>query len=179
MHHGPPLGEWADEESACDEIALAQEKLLQFEHRRRFFRPNGRGLVGPHLLSHAALEYLMQHRYTVVLWSIYVRDSKIPEGWDERALAQVGRSDWDVLVIHDVDTSDMNALPRFLDNVMDQGITVEQDFPPALIPLEQGELTPSAAGILPASTTPLDRALGATVRQRSDDATLASRSRDG
>ena len=179
MHHGPPLGEWTDAQSACDEIAGAQEKIVAFEHRRRFFRPNGRGLVGPHLLSSAALEYLVHHRFTVVLWSIYVRDSKIPEGWAARGLAQIGRRDWDVLVVHDVGSSSMDALPRFLDTVLDQGIMVEQDFPADLVPLEQGALTPSASAILSSSTTSMDRTRGSALRQGREDATSASRSLDG
>jgi peptidoglycan/xylan/chitin deacetylase (PgdA/CDA1 family) len=151
MHHGSPLGEWDDAEGACAEIALAQEALGALAHPRRLFRPNGRGLVGSHVLSSATIGYLAAHRYTVVLWSIFVRDSKSPDGWEQRALAPLGQREWDVLVLHDVPTSDMDVLPRFIDHVLDRGITIEQDFPTDLIPLEQGALTGAAVSMLPAS----------------------------
>ena len=148
MRHGPPLGDWTDHEAAVEEIASAQTALGRLAHPRRFFRPNGRGEVGPHLLNGPALDYLVAHHYTVVLWSIYVRDSKQPLDWEQRALDTIGRREWDVLVLHDVLNGGMDSLPKFLDGILDRGITLEQDFPDDLVPIDRGAITDAAATIL-------------------------------
>lgn len=153
MQHGPPLGEWDDPDAAVDEIASAQQALGSLAHPRRFFRPNGRGEVGPHLFNRPVVDYLVSHEYTVVLWSVYVRDSKVPLGWDERALEIVGVHDWDVLVLHDVANGGMNTLPRFLDTMLDRGIQFEQGFPAGVLPIDRGVITDAAATLLPRAVT--------------------------
>jgi len=149
MRHGPPLGDWSDHEASVDEIASAQVALGTLAHPRRFFRPNGRGEVGPHLLNAPVVDYLVAHRYTVVLWSVYVRDSKEPLDWAQRALDTIGRRAWDVLVLHDVLNGGMDSLPMFLDSILDRDITIEQDFPDYLVPIDRGAITDAAATILP------------------------------
>ena len=149
MHHGPPLGTWADPHKAVDEIASAQESLGDLAHPHRFFRPNGHGSVGPHLLNAPVVDYLVTNQYTVVLWSIYVRDSKQPEDWDERATAAIGQRDWDVLVLHDLAGGGMSLLPKFLDVMLERGVTFEQGFSEDLVPIDRGVITSAAATVLP------------------------------
>jgi peptidoglycan/xylan/chitin deacetylase (PgdA/CDA1 family) len=149
MRHGPPLGDWSDHEASVDEIASAQEALGPLVHPRRFFRPNGRGQVGPHLLNATVVDYLVAHRYSVVLWSVYVRDSKEPADWAQRALDAIGAREWDILVLHDVPNGGMDSLPMFLDAILERGVTLEQDFPDYLVPIDRGVITDAAATILP------------------------------
>ncbi len=153
MQHGPPLGNWTDPHKAVDEIASAQEALGRLAHPHRFFRPNGHGTVGPHLLNGPVVDYLVTHHYTVVLWSIFVRDSKQPEDWDQRALEVIGERDWDVLVLHDLAGGGMDLLPGFLDSMLERGITFEQGFPEDLLPIDRGVITSAAATVLPQDVT--------------------------
>ena len=75
MTHEAPLGKRNDPAVEVGEIALAQEALGSLSHPGKLFRPNGSGQVGPHLLSPAALDFIIERGYTVVIWDIYVRDT--------------------------------------------------------------------------------------------------------
>lgn len=138
MTHGAPLGKRNDPAVEVGEIALAQEALGSLSHRDKLFRPNGGGQVGPHLLSPAALDFIIERGYTVVLWDIYVRDSREPAGWADRALARLGERDWNVLVAHDLATGAMNDLPRLLDAILGAGIEIVQEIPGHATPVRRG-----------------------------------------
>ena len=122
MTHGAPLGKRNDPAVEVGEIALAQEALGSLSHPDKLFRPNGSGQVGPHLLSPAALDFIIERGYTVVIWDIYVRDTHEPEGWADRALARLGERDWNVLVAHDLPTGAMKDLPWLLNTVLDAAL---------------------------------------------------------
>src|SRR5262245_31850443 len=48
----------------------------------RRFRPFGHGgVLGPHLLSQRAVDYLVAHRYSCVLWNSVPRDWIEPDAW--------------------------------------------------------------------------------------------------
>ena len=141
MTHGAPLGERNDPAVEIGEIALAQEALGSLSHPDKLFRPNGSGQVGPHLLSPAALDFIIERGYTVVLWDIYVRDSREPVGWGDRALARLGERDWNVLVAHDLATGAMNDLPRVLDAILGAGIEIVQEIPDHATPVRRGRPT--------------------------------------
>jgi hypothetical protein len=81
-----------------------------------------------------------------VLWNSVPRDWEDTEGWPERALEDVARQDWTLVVLHDVATGAMAALPRFLDRVRDAGVTITAELPPACVPIVRGEVV----GPLPA-----------------------------
>ena len=138
MTHGVPLGRRSDETVEIGEIALAQEVLGGLSHPDRLFRPNGAGAVGPHLLSQASLDFIVDRGYTVVLWDLYVRDPHEPDLWADRALARLGERDWSVLVTHDIPTGAMDHLPRFLDAVLDDGIEIVQEIPDHAVPVRRG-----------------------------------------
>ncbi|MBY6685673.1 polysaccharide deacetylase family protein [Rhodococcus sp. BP-149] len=136
--HGIPLGRRADPAVEVGEIALTDEALSDAAGGRKLFRPNGAGSMGPHLLSPAALQYLIERRYTVVLWDVYVRDPHEPDLWVDRALAELPKRADNVLVTHDVPTGAMVHLPRFLDTVQDLGIRIVQEIPVHATPLREG-----------------------------------------
>jgi peptidoglycan/xylan/chitin deacetylase (PgdA/CDA1 family) len=138
MTHGAPLGKRNDPAVEVGEIALAQEALGSLSHPDKLFRPNGSGQVGPHLLSPAALDFVIERGYSVVIWDIYVRDTHEPEGWADRALARLGERDWNVLVAHDLPTGAMKDLPWLLDAVLAAGIEIVQEIPDHVTPVRRG-----------------------------------------
>ena len=85
--HDTPLGLCADPDHAEREIGGTQARLADagLVHRDRLFRPfGGGGRLGRHLLSTPAVDYLMAHRYTMVLWDSAPRDWEDPDGWSDR-----------------------------------------------------------------------------------------------
>lgn len=139
MTHGEPLGLLGDPDREIAEITEAQEVLGDLAAPNKLFRPTGHGSIGPHLLSPIAADHLICGGYTIALWSLFVRDSKLPEGWADRALARLPEREWHNLVIHDLPTGAMDDLPRFLDACADRGTEFVQEFPPDCLPVRQGQ----------------------------------------
>ena len=136
LTHSTPLGDDPDAGYARREIEEAQALIGDLAHDRRWFRPpGGGGRIGPHLLSPAAAEILRDGAYTCVLWSSVPRDWEDPAGWVDTALADVERLDHAVVVLHDLPTGAMDALPRFLDALADQEVDIVQEFPPDVVVL--------------------------------------------
>jgi peptidoglycan/xylan/chitin deacetylase (PgdA/CDA1 family) len=139
MTHSTPLGEQPDPAYAAREIGATQDLLGDLAHERRFFRPFGLGgLIGPHLLSPSAVDVLCDGSYTCVLWTSVPRDWEDTAGWVDTALADAERQDHAVVVLHDLPTGAMDALPAFLDELDGRGIEVVQDFPADVLPIERG-----------------------------------------
>jgi peptidoglycan/xylan/chitin deacetylase (PgdA/CDA1 family) len=139
MTHTEPLGAELDRAHALREIHDTQVLLGDLTHERRFFRPfGGGGLIGPHLLSPAAVELLCEGGYTCVLWNSVPRDWEDPVGWVDTALGDVERLDHTVVVLHDLPTRAMDALPSFLDRLEALDAEIVQDFPAAVVPIERG-----------------------------------------
>lgn len=146
MTHSVPLGSGAD---AAAEIDGMQAMLGDLTHERRFFRPFGEGgLIGPHLLSPAAVERLCTGGFTCVLWNSVPHDWDDPDGWVDTALAHVAEHEHTVVVLHDLPTGAMDHLPRFLDAVGDD---VVQDFPADVLPIVNGRPTGDLTGLVSAS----------------------------
>jgi len=145
--HRVELGATTDPNAPRREIEDAQAALAGFTDADKLFRPYGAGgVLGPRLLSTRAVSHLCEGGYTCVLWNSVPRDWEDPEGWPERALADVARQDWTLLVLHDVPTGAMDALPRFLDRARDAGVRFTADLPPGCVPIVRGEVV----GPLPA-----------------------------
>jgi peptidoglycan-N-acetylglucosamine deacetylase len=54
------------------------------------------------LLSRDAVDYLVEHRFTVATWNNVPRDWLEPKtDWLDRATAALAASSWSVLVLHD------------------------------------------------------------------------------
>jgi peptidoglycan-N-acetylglucosamine deacetylase len=141
LTHRVPLGDDPDPAHAEREIDGCQAILddLGVTHERRLFRPfGGGGLLGQHLLSVAAVEVLRAGGYTCVLWTSVPRDWEEPAGWVDVALADVDAQQHAVVVLHDLPTGAMNALPRFLDELDRREVEVVQDLPPSVIPIADG-----------------------------------------
>ena len=138
--HTIQLGTTNDPQVVADEIGLAQEALGDLSEPERWFRPyGGGGIIGPNLLSQTAVDFICAGAYSVVLWNSVPRDWLDPQGWPEVALAHARAQDWTLLVIHDTPTSAMTALPKFLDDVIAEGIEIVQDFPPECVPIVRGK----------------------------------------
>jgi peptidoglycan-N-acetylglucosamine deacetylase len=139
--HSEPLGTIADPSRVISEIVETQALIAELAHPERLFRPfGGGGALGPHLLSHTAVEILKKEKMTCVLWNAVPRDWEDPRGWAETALAQCLLQPWTVLVLHDLPTGAMGRLRIFIDRVLDHGGRFRQDFPPDCVPIRNGEV---------------------------------------
>ena len=145
MTHGTPLGLRKDPGHAAAEIGATQDLLGDLAHPERFFRPNGKGKLGPHLLSRAAADYLIANRFTVVTWSNVPRDWEEPRTeWPERARECLAGDGWTVLVLHEHYLAPMmDTLPAFLDRLLAEGFEIVRAFPEACLPLRRGEPAPA------------------------------------
>jgi peptidoglycan/xylan/chitin deacetylase (PgdA/CDA1 family) len=153
--HTVELGASSDESAPAREIGDAQEALGTLAAPERWFRPYGAGgVLGPRLLSPAAVTYLTEGAYSCVLWNSVPRDWENPASWPERALADLEREAWALLVLHDVATGAMRALPRFLDKVIERGIEITHDLPPACVPIRAGRVVGSLDGLVAGTPNP-------------------------
>jgi peptidoglycan-N-acetylglucosamine deacetylase len=138
--HSTPLGDNTEAEYARREIGETQNAIGELAHADRLFRPmGGGGLIGPHLLSHAARQLLLAGKYTCVLWSSVPGDWKDQEGWVERGLSEIGARHWTVVVLHDVENACLLRLSEFLDRLESKGIEFRQDFPDDVVAMRRGE----------------------------------------
>ena len=140
LTHSAPFGEKPDAEFARREIEETQILIGELSHADKLFRPMGRGVVGPHLFSPAALEILQEGKYTCVLWSSVPGDWKDQDGWVDRCLSEVAGRDWAVVVLHDVENACLERLPEFLERLACLGIEIRQDFPDDVVVTRKGEV---------------------------------------
>jgi peptidoglycan/xylan/chitin deacetylase (PgdA/CDA1 family) len=143
MTHGAPLGTSEDSSRVEREIGATQKLLGELSHPHKWFRPNGEGRLGPHLLSRAAVDFLVAGRYSVVTWNNVPGDWIEPRGhWVERALATMRTQEWSVVVLHDFLLGPMiETLPRFLDEVAACSVEIVQEFPEQCTLIAQGQVT--------------------------------------
>ena len=137
--HTIELGATEEPNVARDEIGQAQRALGDLGEPERWFRPyGGGGIIGTRLLSKEALDYLCKGEYSVVLWNSVPRDWETPETWPELALEQIAAQDSTLMVLHDIPTGAMKALPRFLDAALEAGVEFVQAFPTGCVPVFRG-----------------------------------------
>lgn len=149
LTHSIELGASLDRDAPGREIGTAQALLGELAAPERWFRPYGAGgVLGPRLLSAAAVAYLRDGGYSLVLWNSVPRDWEDPHGWPERALADLERQEWTLVVLHDAPTGAMGALPRFLDAALARGVEITPDFPPSCVPIRAGALVGSLEGLV-------------------------------
>jgi peptidoglycan/xylan/chitin deacetylase (PgdA/CDA1 family) len=147
LTHTVELGATDDPAAPAREIGEAQAVLGDLASDERWFRPYGAGgILGPRLLSQAAVRFLCDGGYSLALWNSVPRDWEDPEGWPERALRDMASQDWTLVVLHDVPTGAMEALPRFLDLALASGAEVVGELPPACVPIRNGRLVGSLDG---------------------------------
>ena len=111
------------------------------------------GVLGPHLLSGAAVDWLVARQATCVLWNSVPGDWLHADGWVDTALSQVRDLDHAVVVLHDFLPAPMAHLDRFLGALVDQGHTFTSAWPRDCLPLIEGEHQPG----LSACVTPSPR----------------------
>jgi peptidoglycan/xylan/chitin deacetylase (PgdA/CDA1 family) len=149
LTHRVELGATDDPDAPRREIDEAQAALGPFAGGDRLFRPYGAGgVLGPRLLSPAAVRRLCDGGYTCVLWNCVPRDWEDPTGWPERALAEIRTRPWTLLVLHDIPTGAMRALPRFLARAVAEGVALTEELPPDCVPIVRGEVVGSLAGLV-------------------------------
>jgi peptidoglycan/xylan/chitin deacetylase (PgdA/CDA1 family) len=138
--HAVALGDRPDADFAAHEIAGAQRAIGRLSHPNKLFRPYGNsGLIGPHLLSRASIDYLLANRFQTVLWNSIPGDWKDAAGWVETCIAQVLENEWSVVVLHDIEGGCLPRLPELLQRLTDLGIVHEQDFPGSVILTREGQ----------------------------------------
>jgi peptidoglycan/xylan/chitin deacetylase (PgdA/CDA1 family) len=128
--HSVAFGDRSDAFYAAQEIGLTQDRIGDLSHKDKLFRPYGKaGLTGPHLLSEAAISYLLSNGFRTVIWNSVPGDWKDASGWVESCMSQVSAQDWSVVVLHDIEGACLPRLPELLQRLDDLGAIYEQDFP--------------------------------------------------
>jgi peptidoglycan/xylan/chitin deacetylase (PgdA/CDA1 family) len=139
LTHSVALGDRPDAAYAAREIGETQARIGALARPEKLFRPYGNaGLIGPHLLSRAALDVLLSGRYCAVLWNSVPGDWKDPNGWVERCVEQIRAQDWSVTVLHDVADACLTRLPELLERLRDLDVSFVQEFPDSLILTRDG-----------------------------------------
>lgn len=132
--HAVPLGDDPRPDAVAREI-VATECLL--DPLPRVFRPfGGGGVLGPHLLSPAAVHYLRARDYAVVLWNSVPHDWDDPD-WPARASADCHHHPHTLVVLHDLPGACLARLTEWLDTMAGAEFTL--DLPADCLP---SDLTP-------------------------------------
>jgi len=138
--HETPLGLSADPLAAEKEIGETQKALGRLAHPDRLFRPFGQGgNLDARILSPGARDYLIVGGYSCVLWNSVPGDWKDGDGWYAQGLLDVASRDWTLMVLHDLPGACIDRLDDFIKALLDAGIEIVQDFPPACVPILKGE----------------------------------------
>ncbi|MGE8942229.1 polysaccharide deacetylase family protein [Leptospira interrogans] len=150
LTHGDPLGMGGGLERVRKEVGETEELLGSLAHPRKYFRPNGGGTLGSHVLSPEAVDYLTDQRYTVVTWNNVPRDwDETRAGWPDRAEATLETQDWSVLVLHDQFIAPMmTSLEDFHDRLVAQSLEIVQEFPESCLPIREGRVVRDISGLV-------------------------------
>jgi len=147
--HAVPLGQDPRPDAVLAEIATTAALLAPLVEGPKSFRPfGGGGVLGPHLLSKAAVEHLVAHAYTCALWSSVPHDWDDPDGWLARAVADCAAQAHAVVVLHDVPGACLASLERFLEAAAAQGMEFVADLPRGCTPIVEGEVVGDLAGLV-------------------------------
>ena len=147
--HATPLGADPRPDAAEQEIAATEALLAPIIPEPRRFRPfGGGGVLGPHLLSQRAVDHLVAHGYSCVLWNSVPRDWVEPGAWAARALADCATRPHTVLVLHDILDACLAGLAGFLDAARDQGLELVTELPAACLPIVDGRIVGSLDGLV-------------------------------
>ena len=147
--HAVPLGHDPRPDAADREIAATEVLLGPIVPGPRRFRPfGGGGALGPHLLSRRAVDHLVAHAYTCVLWNSVPRDWIEPDAWAPRALADCAAHPHTVVVLHDVANACLAQLEWFLDAALRRGIEVVLELPADCTPIVDGRVVGDLGGLI-------------------------------
>jgi peptidoglycan/xylan/chitin deacetylase (PgdA/CDA1 family) len=146
--HITPLGEDPRPDAVEREIAATEQLLDDIVPGARRFRPFGGGALGRHLLSRRAVDYLVQHAYSCVLWNSIPRDWIEPDAWVPRALADCAQRSHTLVVLHDVPKACLAGLPAFLEAVHDRGMQIVPELPAECVPIVDGRIVGDLAALV-------------------------------
>ena len=155
-HHGAPLGLQTEPGASSREILDMHHLMGDLTGPNPLYRPNGRGSMGPHLLSAEAIATLSSIEATIVLWTSVPRDRKVvvdsPHLWVEDAKRDTFGCEWPVIVLHDRPSGfdapgPMAFLSEFLRWAVDK-VEFRQDFPTDCTPMISGVPTPRLKDIV-------------------------------
>lgn len=147
--HSVALGDRPHADYAAREIGDAQRCIAEWSHPNKLFRPYGNdGLIGPHLLSRAAVVYLLTNGFETILWNSVPGDWKDTAGWVDTCISQVLENDWSVVVLHDIEQGCLPRLPELLRRLNDLGVVYEQDYPDSVVLTRAGKLVNMEAGYI-------------------------------
>ncbi len=121
------------------------------------FRPYGAGgAIDDRLMSPHGTARLVADGCTCALWSSVPRDWVDPDTWPDRALADIERAPWSVVVVHDVPDAALPRLDDFLTRSVERGAEFTTELPDAWTPIRSGAPTPSwpLLGVGPAPPAP-------------------------
>jgi peptidoglycan-N-acetylglucosamine deacetylase len=146
--HATPLGEDPRADAVEREIAATEALLTPLVPGPKRFRPVGGGALGPHLLSRGAVDYLVAHDYSCILWNSVPRDWIDPAAWVPRALADCAAHPHTVVVLHDIPGACLAALPDFLDALQDRSMELVPELPAACLPIVHGRVVADLDGLV-------------------------------
>jgi peptidoglycan-N-acetylglucosamine deacetylase len=149
LRHGRPLGERSAEEAA-EEILGAHALISPFIENEIYFRPNGAGRTGSHLLNETAVELLAGLDATIVTWNSVPKDRLVnvpaPDSWVTQAKRDVLAQYWTLMVLHDRPSGHaeqpLTHLAGFIEWALGEGVEFTQDFPPECTPMVRGVALP-------------------------------------
>lgn len=138
--HEIPLGDDPRPDAVELELARTQALLDEVFDGPRTFRPfGGGGRLGPHLLSPAAVDWLVAQRMSCVLWNSVPGDWLDAAGWVPRALDDARSLDPCLVVLHDVLPDAVAHLDGFLCALRSRGHRFTDAIPDDCLPIAAGK----------------------------------------
>jgi len=150
--HRIQFGEVPTGAAVRDEVARTATLIAPWAEAPRLFRPpGGGGRLDRRLFSDALIDHLQHEGYTCALWNVVPRDWEDPERWVDRALAEVSRRDWSVVVVHDTIAGNAQQVATFIDRARAQGHEFVRDLAPDCLPIVAGTLTQDLSALTTAA----------------------------
>jgi len=150
--HCIQFGEVPTEAAVRDEVARTATLIAPWAEAPPLFRPpGGGGRLDRRLFSGVLIDHLQHEGYTCVLWNVVPRDWEDPERWVDRALVEVSRRDWSVVVVHDTIAGNAQHVANFIDRARAQGHEFVRDLAPDCLPIVAGTLMQDLSGLTTAA----------------------------
>jgi peptidoglycan/xylan/chitin deacetylase (PgdA/CDA1 family) len=132
----------ADDAAVIDELDRTRAAVESAGGDGLLFRPYGAGgAIDDRLMSRFGAATLCSQAYTCVLWNVVPGDWRDADGWVDRALVEIERHPWSVVVLHDVVDAALARLDGFLTAVERRGMAWSQGFPDECTPIRNGTAT--------------------------------------
>lgn len=142
--HPRPFGALGTDK-AIREIERTDALLGHLCEPERMFRPSaGGGVQQPGVLTKGIVDYLVETKHTLVLWTLVCEDwRRADASWIDIAMAGIAEQEQTLLVLHDIPSGAMDHFPAFLDRALASGATIVTDLPDDAVPIRRGELVGS------------------------------------